>query len=210
VVVFCAEYDALADIGHGCGHNLIATASTAAFLGAVDALKASNLPGRVRLLGCPAEEGGGGKIKLLEAGAFNDVDAALMAHPGLERETPNGPRGVAYGTCSAATGFQATFQGKAAHAGAMPWMGVNALDAASLTYTAVGLLRQQCRPTDRVNIIFSRDSKSGCGVITDKTSLEFGIRCAAFKEVEALQQRVKNCIEGAALATACSVTYSHG
>jgi metal-dependent amidase/aminoacylase/carboxypeptidase family protein len=141
VVVFYAEYNALADISHTYRHNLIATASIAAFLSAVDILKASNLPGRMHLLGCPAEEGGGGKIKLLEAGAFSDIDAALMAHPGSGKEIPNGLIGVAYGICSAATGFQATFQSKAAYAGAMPWIGVNALDTALLTYTAVGLLR---------------------------------------------------------------------
>lgn len=165
----------------------------------------SGLPGRVRLLGCPAEEGGGGKVRLIKAGAFADTDAALMVHP--TQGTQGMAWNVAYGSCLAGTAFDAHFEGEAAHAGAIPWEGVNALDAATLAYTAVGLLRQQCRPTDRINIVLNRDSRTGCGVITDKASLEFGIRCATLKEVERLKERVRNCIAGASLATGCKFEY---
>ncbi|KAJ8106832.1 hypothetical protein OPT61_g9280 [Boeremia exigua] len=206
LVTFCAEYDALPDIGHACGHNLIATASVAAFLGVAEALKTSKIAGRVRLLGCPAEEGGGGKIKLIKAGAFKETDAAMMVHP--VQPLPGGKDGVAYGTCLAATAFEANFLGKASHAGVLPWLGVNALDAASLAYTAIGLLRQQCRPTDRINVVLDRENRTGCGVITDKASLSFGVRCASLNEVRALEKRVKNCVEGAALATGCSFEYT--
>ncbi|KAH6892575.1 metal-dependent amidase/aminoacylase/carboxypeptidase [Thelonectria olida] len=203
LVTFCAEYDALKEIGHACGHNLIATSSIAAFLGVVTAIKASKAPGRVRLLGCPAEEGGGGKIKLIQAGAFKDVDAALMLHP-----TPPIPAGhldgVSYGTSLAACHFNATFTGKAAHAGAMPWLGINALDAASLSYSAVAMLRQQIRPTDRINIII-REGGLSSNIITEKTTVEAGARSATLKEMLSLRDRVKKCLEGAAMATACQV-----
>ncbi|GAB7333649.1 hypothetical protein MBLNU13_g05207t1 [Cladosporium sp. NU13] len=202
VVTFCAEYDALPGIGHACGHNLIATASVAAFLGSIEALRESRRPGRVRLLGCPAEEGGGGKIKLLKAGAFKDVDAAIMAHP--TNATDKDRIGVAYGSCLAATSFRVRFDGKPSHAGATPWLGINALDAASLAYTAIGLLRQQCRPDERINVVIDRGSQTGCGVITEQASMEFGIRCPTMGAVEALEQRVRKCIEGAALATSCT------
>lgn len=130
MITSCAEYDALPEIGHACGHNLIAPASVAAFLGVIAALKKSKAPGRVRILGIPAE-GGGGKIKLIEAGAFKNVGAALMVHPGPPAMV-EGAAGIAYGTFLAATTASAHFTGKAAHAGAAPWMGVNAMDAAAL------------------------------------------------------------------------------
>ncbi|KAF7555667.1 hypothetical protein G7Z17_g1963 [Cylindrodendrum hubeiense] len=171
LVVFCAEYDALEGMGHACGHNLIATSSIAAFLGVVGELKRTKALGRVRLLGCPAEEGGGGKIKLIKAGAFKDVDAALMLHPIPPVNNSSSPDGVAYGTCLAGYRFKAIFKGKAAHAGSMPWLGNNALDAATLTYNAVSMLRQQVTPTDRINIII-REGGLSSNIITDKTTIQ--------------------------------------
>lgn len=212
LVVICAEYDALPDIGHACGHNLIATAAVAAFLGIVAALKSSGLPGRVRLLGCPAEEGGGGKIKLIDAGAFAAADAALMAHPtppalGRTPASSAAPlAGIAYGTCTAAGRFGVVFTGKAAHAGAMPWVGVNALDAAALSYSAVSMLRQQLRPTDRVNLVV-REGGTQSNIIPATTSMEVGIRTTTLAETMALTARVRKCFEGAALATGCEVSF---
>ncbi|KAH6688332.1 amidohydrolase [Plectosphaerella plurivora] len=210
LVTFCAEYDALEGVGHACGHNLIATAAVSAFLGVVTLLKTTKSPGRVRLLGCPAEEGGGGKIKLIEAGAFVGVDAALMLHPTPPMPgRPSSLAGIAYGTCSAAGKFKVRFRGKAAHAGAMPWMGVNALDAATLAYTAVSMLRQQILPTDRINIVI-RDGGSSSNIITDDTTVDVGTRSATTKQMEALAERVYKCFEGAAMATGCTCEITAG
>jgi Xaa-Arg dipeptidase len=210
LVTFCAEYDALEGVGHGCGHNLIATAAVSSFLGVAALLKKTKSPGRVRLLGCPAEEGGGGKIKLIEAGAFTGVDAALMLHPTPPVEgRPSSLAGISYGTCLAAGRFRVRFRGKAAHAGAMPWMGVNALDAATLAYSAVGMLRQQILPTDRVNIVI-RDGGSSSNIITDDTTVDVSTRSATTKQMKALSERVRKCFEGAALATGCTCEITTG
>lgn len=205
VVTFCAEYDALPQIGHGCGHNLIAVSSVAAFLGAVAALKSDHSPGRVRLLGCPAEEGGAGKVKLIQAGAFKDVDASLMIHP--TPPAPNRPAdvaGISYGTCLAAYGFQAVFTGRPAHAAAMPWAGINALDAATLSYTAVGLLRQHIKPSDRINIILP-EGGTAHNVIPDQSRVRCSVRSETAAGMESLRERVENCLKGAATATGCTV-----
>ncbi|KAJ5191246.1 amidohydrolase [Penicillium cinerascens] len=204
VVTFCAEYDALPDIGHACGHNLIATSSIAAFFGVRAALAATKLPGRVRLLGCPAEEGGGGKIRLIEAGAFTDVDAAIMMHPcprGIDAKD-----GISFGSCLAATRYKAVFSGLSAHAGAFPWMGINALDAAALSYSALSMLRQHIRPTDRLNVIIEEGGQS-TNVIVDRAVVALGVRSATKQELLHLASRARQCFEGAALATQCTVEY---
>ncbi|RKL33479.1 hypothetical protein BFJ72_g9995 [Fusarium proliferatum] len=141
LVIICSEYNALEGVGHVCGHKLIATASIASFLGIVASLKQSGTPGRVRILGCPAEEGGGGKIKLIRAGAFKDVDAALMVHTSTPLDIPQPAGAAAVGGRSLAI-FRGIFTGEPAPAGVVPWNGINALDAASLTYSAISMLRQ--------------------------------------------------------------------
>lgn len=208
VVTFCAEYDALPQIGHGCGHNLIAVSSIAAFIGAVAAMKESPGSGRVQLLGCPAEEGGGGKLKLIEAGAFSNVDAALMIHPTppVDHSRPN-IAGVSYGTCLSACGMNATFFGKPSHAAAMPWAGVNALDAATLSYTAVGLLRQHIKPNDRINIILPEGGTTH-NVIPERSRIRCNVRSETAAEMESLRQRVYDCFKGAAIATGCTLELS--
>lgn len=153
VVTFNVEYDALPGIGHACGHNLICTGSLAAFLGIVAAMKTHRIAGRVRALGTPAEEGGGGKIKLIDAGAYKDVDACLMTHPFAAALIPAVFKGVAYGTCVASAKFGATFTGKPAHAAAAPHQGINALDAAVLAYNGVSVLRQQIKPDERLQVV---------------------------------------------------------
>ncbi|OJJ73492.1 hypothetical protein ASPBRDRAFT_41176 [Aspergillus brasiliensis CBS 101740] len=205
VVDFCAEYDALPEIGHGCGHNLIAVSSIASFLGVVAVMKQTKVPGKVRLLGTPAEEGGGGKIKLIEAGALKNTTASLMSHPTPQfPHMPADSAGVAFGSCLAATGILAHFTGKPAHAAQMPWAGVNALDAASLAYQAVGLLRQHIRPSDRINIIIP-EGGTAPNIIPDKARIRVNVRSETFKEMNALRIRVENCMKGAALATGCEV-----
>ncbi|CZR67583.1 related to amidohydrolase AmhX [Phialocephala subalpina] len=210
VVAFNAEYDALPEIGHACGHNLIATASIAAFIGLAAMLRGTNLPGRVRLIGTPAEEGGGGKLLLIDAGAYKDVDACLMVHP-----TPPWPQvpagtiqttGSAYGTTNANVKFNVSFIGKPAHAAVAPYEGVNALDAVVLSYNAVSMLRQQTRPSDRIHSVILEGGQRP-NVITASTKSQYYVRSASLKSARALKERVKNCLDGAALATGCKVEY---
>ncbi|XP_073749728.1 xaa-Arg dipeptidase isoform X2 [Callorhinus ursinus] len=145
---FLCEYDALPGIGHACGHNLIAEVGAAAALGVKGALE--SLPGppppvKVIVLGTPAEEDGGGKIDLIEAGAFKNLDVVFMAHPSQEN--------AAYLPDVAEHDVTVKYYGKASHAAAYPWEGVNALDAAVLAYNNLSMLRQQMKPTWRVHEI---------------------------------------------------------
>jgi amidohydrolase len=183
---------------------LIATSAIAAFLGVVTALEQSGVPGRVRLLGTPAEEGGGGKIKLIHAGAFQDVDAAMMSHPFPISASTMGCDGVAYGNCLAVVAFRATFEGRAAHAAFSPWLGVNALDAATLTYSAVSMLRQQTRPTDIIGLVIE-DGGVSSNVISKRAVMSGNVRARTLRESTELLERVHNCLEGAALATGSSL-----
>ncbi|KAF5630155.1 amidohydrolase [Fusarium tjaetaba] len=205
LVTICSEYDALEGVGHACGHNLIAAASIASFLGITAALKKSGAPGRVRILGCPAEEGGGGKIKLIHAGAFKDVDAALMVHASTPLDIPQPDGAAAVGGRSVAI-FRGIFTGEPAHAGVVPWNGINALDAASLTYSAISMLRQQIRPTDRLNL-YIKEGGQMTNIITARSVVEVGVRTLTLGENEKLQERVRNCFKGAALATGCKIEF---
>lgn len=218
LVVICAEYDALPGIGHGCGHNLIATASVTAFVSAARALKESGKPGRLRLLGTPAEEGGGGKIKLLEAGAFVDSEgagagasdgneklaaAAIMAHA---MNTVSGSKGTAGFRTLASRRFRVSFHGKNAHAGVQPWAGHNALDAAVAAYSTMSMLRQQIHPDERVSAVIE-DGGMVPNVIPDHSRMAWVVRSPTADAADALYARVKNCIEGAALASGCKVEW---
>ncbi|HWN91361.1 MAG TPA: amidohydrolase, partial [Verrucomicrobiae bacterium] len=145
VAILC-EYDALPGIGHACGHNLMGTAALGAFLALRDLTR--ELPGRVRLLGCPAEERGNGKNHLIRAGLFADVDAALMYHPGDRDELDP--------LMLALVSLEVEFIGKAAHAAAEPQDGINALDALLLSWTALSALRLTVRSDSRFH-----------GIITD-------------------------------------------
>ena len=142
----CAEYDALPEVGHACGHNIIAASAVGA--GLALAAVADEIGLQVRVLGTPAEEGGGGKILMLDRGAFEGVHAAMMVHPWpVERLT---------GSCLAVAHFDVYFGGKEAHASAAPWEGVNALDAMTISQVALGLLRQQLPPGDQVHGVITR------------------------------------------------------
>lgn len=216
VVVFNAEYDALPEIGHACGHNLIATSSIASFLGVAAALKASGQPGRVRLYGTPAEEGGAGKVKLINAGAYKDVDACLMVHPGPPSPPPKAvaeqhhgccvPTGSAYATSLANKKFNATYTGREAHAAMAPYQGRNALDAVVLGYNGVSMLRQQTREYDRVHsVILAGGTRPN--VITSYTKTQYYVRSRTLKEATALEDRIRKCLAGAATATECDLEY---
>ncbi|TLM82684.1 M20 family metallopeptidase [Pseudarthrobacter sp. NamE2] len=193
-VALCVEYDALPEIGHACGHNLIAGASVAAAL----ALRplADELGITLKAIGTPAEEHGGGKALMLERGAFDGVGLALMVHPVQDGITYNPA-----GTSAQAVGrYKATFTGKAAHAAAAPHQGVNAADAAVLSQVAIGLLRQQI-PGDHRIACYVAEAGHVTNIIPEKAVVEFECRAFTLPEYQALLERVRRCFEGAALAT---------
>lgn len=206
VVTFNAEYDALPGLGHACGHNLIASSSIAAFISAAKALQASNIPGRIRLLGTPAEESGGGKLKLIEKGAYKDVDACMMSHasPNYE-DIYNGTVGCAYAPSTVSCKVSADFTGKAAHAALSPWKGSNAQDAAALSYSAISMLRQQMQPEHRVSGVPTHGYES-TNTIPSSASLLYNIRCQTRAATDLLRRRVEACFRGAAIATGCEVS----
>ncbi|KAL4898663.1 hypothetical protein BDV59DRAFT_190320 [Aspergillus ambiguus] len=215
VIAFNAEYDALPGIGHACGHNLIATSSIAAFISTCEALKAQygNGPGfTVRLLGTPAEESGGGKVKLLDKGAYKDVDACLMVHPAPM--VPNDPQLLSMATVIPG-GFLAndkvrvTFTGKAAHAAAAPWEGVNALDAVVAAYVNISLLRQQILPSQKIHGVITHGGDRP-NVIPWSASVDYYIRSPSLKTLKPLTEKVIKCFEAAATATGCKVEFDWG
>lgn len=208
ILVICAEYDALPNIGHGCGHNLITTSSVAAFLGCAEVVKKQNIVGRVRILGTPAEEGGGGKAKLIDAGAFNDTEivAAIMAHPTSFHGIKNGNHGIAGFKTIASHKLRVEFHGRGAHAGGDPWNGLNALDAAVQAYTAVSMLRQQIQTDERIHCVIENGGTVP-NVITDYTRMNWNIRSPTAARADALLARAKGCFEAAGLATGCTVNY---
>lgn len=196
-IAVLAEYDALPQLGHACGHNIICTAALGAFLAAKSAMEKFYIPGKISLIGTPAEEGGGGKIKLLEAGAFQDIDAAMMVHP------TSGTTRIA-GRCTTTHSFIIDFFGRAAHAASQPFKGINALDAANLFLNAVSFLRQHVTSDVRMSgYIVAGGTASN--VIPDHTKLQYSIRCMEESELPHLIERVKNCINAAAMATGCKV-----
>ncbi|KAI9375828.1 hypothetical protein BJX61DRAFT_61748 [Aspergillus egyptiacus] len=215
VVAFNAEYDALPGIGHGCGHNLIAASSVGAFIATCDAMAAAAPDGTnftVRLLGTPAEESGGGKIRLLEAGAYKDVDACLMLHP--FPVSPSRPdllsiAAAPVGGFLAYDNVRVTFTGKPAHAAAAPWEGNNALDAVVAAYVNISLLRQQIRPTERVHGIITNGGDRP-NIIPSSASLEYYIRSPTKETLKLLTERVVNCFKAAATATGCKVDFEWG
>ena len=196
VCVIC-EYDALPEIGHACGHNLIAEAGVAAGLGLKAALESSNAPkGRLTIMGTPAEEGGGGKIKLINNGAFEDIDIAMMVHPA--------PCSAIRLICTCISSLQVTYTGKAAHAAAFPWEGVNALDAAVMAYTSISVLRQQMKPAWRVHGVITNGGAKP-NIIPEKTSMEYYIRAPNKSDLALLRNKVDCCFEAAAKSTGCNV-----
>ncbi|MGH9079183.1 MAG: M20 family metallopeptidase [Acidimicrobiales bacterium] len=205
VVAVCAEYDALPGVGHACGHNIIAGSAAAAGLGL--ARVADDLGITVRVLGSPAEEGGGGKITMLEEGVFDGVHAAMMIHPW--------PVDRLEGTCLAVSHFDVTFTGKGAHASAAPFEGVNAGDAMILAQVAIGLLRQQLRPGDQVHGVVT-DGGQAANIIPDSTTGRFMCRSTSMTGLVELEPRVMACFDAGAVATGCRLeradlapVYSH-
>jgi amidohydrolase len=193
-VAFMAEYDALPGLGHACGHNIIGAAS----LGAALALRPilGRVPGTVLLVGCPAEEKGGGKIPLVEAGVFRDTDAAMLVHPSNRTEIVKLALGMRE--------LGVEYFGKASHAAAAPDQGVNALDAAVLAYTAIGVLRQQVRSDARVHGIITHGGQAP-NIIPEYAAARFYVRALDLAYMDELFGRVVQCCEAAAQATGCQV-----
>ena len=187
---FCVEFDALPDVGHACGHNIIAASSIGAALALADV--ADEVGATVVVFGTPCEEGGGGKIDIINAGYFDDVHASFMVHP-----WPTERLGA---TCLAVVAFDVTFHGKEAHASAAPWEGVNAVDALTLTQVAIGLLRQHLRPGDQVHHMV-REGGSYANIIPAKAVAQFMCRSVSSERLAELRLRVEKCFQAAALAT---------
>src|SRR6185437_7596013 len=196
VLAICAEYDALPGVGHACGHNIIA--ATAVGAGLALAPLADRLGLTVLVLGTPAEEGGGGKVTMLERGAFDGVHGAMMVHPWpTERLTA---------TCLAVSHFDVHFTGKEAHASAAPWEGVNALDAMTVSQVAVGLLRQQLRPGDQVHGMI-REGGKAANIVPAAVTGRFMARASSLADLAVLEPRVRHCFEAGALATGAGVEF---
>ena len=192
---FQSELDGLPAIGQGCGHNLIAISGVAAAVGLARACRANEVPIRIVLLGTPAEEGGGGKIKLLDAGAYAPIDVCLMCHPA----PINGVSGS-----TAVQTIRVHYKGKTAHAGAAPWLGVNALDAAVLAYNNVSAMRQQLPTTARVHGIIEGENMAP-NIIPDNVRLRYNVRGPTVSDVQANLDKIIPCFEAAASATGCEI-----
>jgi amidohydrolase len=193
-VALCAEYDALPGLGHACGHNLIAASS----VGAARALGplADELGLTVEVYGTPAEEGGGGKIELLDRGAFQGLDLALMTHPA--------PVDVAEARPFAVSHSHITYRGKAAHAAAYPEQGVNAVDAFTVAQVAIGLLRQQLASSVRVHGVVTHGGQAP-NVIPELTEGRWYIRAETLAELAEVEPKVLRCFEAGAVATGCDL-----
>ena len=193
-VAILAEYDALPGIGHACGHNLIATSALGAALG----LKAveDQLPGKVRLIGTPAEERGGGKELMARAGAFDGVDAAMMIHPA----------GVNLATmpCICVAEVEVIYHGRSAHASAMPHKGINALDGMLLAYQAISNLRQHIRDHERIHGIVTEGGQAP-NIVPDRAAGAFYVRAANEQDLARLKPRVQACFEAGAKGSGCEV-----
>ncbi|KAG0239227.1 hypothetical protein BGW41_007843 [Actinomortierella wolfii] len=200
-VGICSEYDALPGIGHACGHNLIAISGVAAALGLQAVIERFHLNAQVKLFGTPAEETTGGKITMFNNGAFEGVDVCMMLH-GANAD-------VIYTPFLALDTVEVEFFGKASHASASPWEGVNALDAAILTYTNIGMMRQQIKPTHRVHGII-KDGGKAANIIPDYTKSVYTVRAPKWDEVVVLKKRVEAIFKGAASATGCTVALKWG
>ncbi|HLK12329.1 MAG TPA: M20 family metallopeptidase [Candidatus Binatia bacterium] len=193
-LAFCAEYDCLPGIGHACGHNLIAAIAVGAGLAA--ARVADDVGLTVSVVGTPAEESGGGKILLLERGAFGGVHAAMMVHPA--------PADVLAAPFLAMEQLRVRYAGKEAHASAFPEHGINAADALTVAQVAIGLLRQHLRSTDRVHGIVTKGGDAP-NVVPASAAAEYYVRARSLDDLADVRARVTRCFEAGALATGATL-----
>ena len=200
-IVVCAEYDALPGIGHACGHNVIAASAAGAGIGAGAVADDAGLT--VTVMGTPAEEvlRSGGKIRLLEGGAFEGAHAAMMTHPA--------PWDVAIWPIVAASFFEVHYEGKAAHASGFPEQGINAADALTIAQTAIGLLRQHIRSTDRVHGIVTHGGDA-FNIIPAHASADYAVRAITLDDLTDVYEKVMRCFEAGALATGAKLSVIGG
>jgi len=192
VVGICAEYDALPEIGHACGHNIIAASAVGTALALAEV--ADDLGLRVALLGTPAEEAGGGKALLLQAGAFDDVAVAVMVHPG--------PTDIAAARSLALSEVTVDYRGKESHAAVAPFQGVNAADAVTVAQVAIGVLRQQLAPGQLVHGIVTNGGQA-VNVIPGHATLQYAMRAVESDSLRELEGRMFACFAAGALAAGC-------
>ena len=190
------EYDALPEIGHACGHNVIATAGLGAALAAAAVVDAAG--GRLTVFGTPGEEGGGGKILMARRGAFDGIDAALMVHPA--------DADLLAMSSIAIQQLAVEYHGRAAHAAAFPWEGRNALDAAVLGYLNVAALRQHIEPAERIHGIFTKAGDRP-NIVPKETAALWYVRSPTMGSLEALKARVLTCLEAGAVAAGCTMQH---
>ncbi|HEY3314280.1 MAG TPA: M20 family metallopeptidase [Bacillota bacterium] len=199
-VAILAEYDALPEIGHGCGHNLIGTAAVGA--GVAVASVIGELPGAVMVVGCPAEEGAvdnaGGKVVLVDKGFFIDVDAAMMVHPAN--------RTAVEGTSTSREAMEISFRGRAAHAAGAPHEGINALEAAILTFNGINALRQHLKDDVRIHGVLTKGGVAP-NIVPDYSEIRLYVRANDPAYLTQTVEKVKNCARGAAMATGASVAF---
>ncbi len=197
IVAILGEYDALPEIGHACGHNLIAAGGLGAAI-AVGSIK-SDLPGTLLFLGTPAEEGGGGKVLMIEAGLFEGVDAALMFHPATATTIGRGSLAI--------TEVKIEFAGKPSHASGSPEKGINALDAVIQTFNGINALRQHIKDGARIHGIVSHGGVKP-NIVPEYSAAEFYVRAQENDYRDELLGKLRKCAEGAALATGATLTFS--
>jgi len=196
-IAILAEYDALPNLGHACGHNIICTAAVGAGIALKELM--SELPGRVLVIGTPAEEGAGGKLIMLKNGAFDDIDATMLVHPAARTMTARGSLATIRVTLE--------FFGKAAHAAAAPEDGINALEALLAAFHNINAMRLHLKSDARVHGIITNGG-SAINVIPDYASAKFSIRASQRGYVEEIVQRVVQCAQAGALATGAELKYS--
>lgn len=197
VIGFMAEYDALPELGHACGHNLIGTMGIAAGIGLSKVLEETG--GKVIVYGTPAEETKGGKVTMAEAGIFEELDVAMMVHP-LDNYMKSGDS-------LAMDAIQFEFFGKSAHAAASPHLGINALDAVLHTFNSINALRQHIKPDARIHGVITEGGKAA-NIVPDYAVAQFYVRAGKREDVNILVEKVKKCAEGAALQTGATVKSS--
>ena len=200
-LAICAEYDCLPGIGHACGHNIIAAMAVGAAIAA--ARLADDVGLTVRVIGTPAEEVGnnGGKIILLERGAFEGVHAAMMVHPSSRDNVT--PKNIAVSM------FEVGYTGKEAHASASPELGINAADALTVAQTAIGLLRQHIKPTDRIHGIVTKGGDAP-NIVPAHTAARYMVRAQTLDELGDIYAKVRRCFEAGALATGATLEIAGG
>jgi amidohydrolase len=195
IVAILAEYDALPDVGHGCGHNLIAASALGA--GRILSRLRERLPGEIRIIGTPAEETVGGKALMVKEGIFRDLDAALMIHPGTEFRV--------HTTSLACQSIQVVFEGKASHAVAAPDRGVNALDPLIQLYVSIDAMRKGLTPEVRIPGVILEGGKRA-NVVPDRAVGRFSVRARNRAAVEAILDRIRRMADGLAAASGARVT----